>query len=56
VFNAGATYDRGKLHFKVNAYNFTDETYFRPASGDTNGQLVSVMPGQRWEASLKVDF
>lgn len=56
VFNAGATYDRGKLHFKFNAYNFTDEVYFRPASGDTNGQLVSVMPGQRWEASLKVDF
>lgn len=56
VFNAGFTYDRGKLHFKFNGYNFTDETYYRPASGDTNGQLVSVMPGQRWEASLKVDF
>jgi len=56
VFNTGATYDRGKMHFKVNAYNFTDERYFRPASGDTSGQLVSVMPGQRWEVSVKMDF
>lgn len=56
VFNAGVTYDRGKVHLKLNGYNFTDERYFRPASGDTNGQLVSVMPGRRWEASIKVDF
>jgi iron complex outermembrane recepter protein len=56
VWNAGFTYDRGKLHMKLNGYNFTDERYFRPASGDTNGQLISVMPGRRWEASLKVDF
>jgi iron complex outermembrane recepter protein len=56
TFNAGVTFDRGKVHVKLNGYNFTDERYFRPASGDTNGQLVSVMPGRRWEASLKVDF
>jgi iron complex outermembrane recepter protein len=56
VFNTGATFDRGKMHLKLNAYNFTDKRYFRPASGDTNGQLVSVMPGQRWEVSLKMDF
>jgi len=56
VFNTGVTYDRGKIHVKFNGYNFTDKRYFRPASGDTNGQLVSVMPGQRWEASMKVDF
>ncbi|HMN43706.1 MAG TPA: TonB-dependent receptor [Povalibacter sp.] len=56
VYNAGVTWDKGKVHVKLNGYNFTDERYFRPASGDTNGQLVSVMPGRRWEASLKVDF
>ncbi len=56
VYNAGVTWDKGKVHVKVNGYNFTDERYFRPASGDTNGQLISVMPGRRWEASLKVDF
>lgn len=56
VFNMGLTYDRGKIHVKFNGFNFTDKRYFRPPSGDTNGQLVSVMPGQRWEASLKVDF
>lgn len=56
VYNAGLTYDRGKMHWKLNGYNFTDERYFRPASGDTNGQLLSVMPGRRWEMSLKVDF
>jgi len=56
VFNAGLTYDRGKVHAKLNAYNFLDERYFRPASGDTNGQLISVMPGMRWELSMKVDF
>ncbi|HKE95398.1 MAG TPA: TonB-dependent receptor plug domain-containing protein [Povalibacter sp.] len=56
VYNAGLTYDRAKMHVKLNAFNFTDERYFRPAAGDTNGQLVSVMPGRRWEASVKVDF
>lgn len=56
VFNTGVTYDRGKMHFKINGFNFLDERYFRPASGDTNGQLISVMPGRRWEASIKMDF
>lgn len=56
VFNAGITYDRAKMHFKLNGYNVTDKVYFRPASGDTNGQLISVMPGQRWEASMRMDF
>ena len=56
TFNIGATYDRGKMHLKVNGYNITDEVYFRAASGDTSGQLVSIMPGARWEASIKVDF
>lgn len=56
VYNIGFTYDTGKMHFKINGYNFTDERYFRPASGDSNGQLISVMPGRRWEASLKMDF
>ena len=56
VYNLGFTYDRGKMHFKVNGFNFTNERYFRPAAGDTNGQLLSVMPGRRWEASLKMDF
>jgi iron complex outermembrane recepter protein len=56
VFNIGATYDVGKVHLKVNGFNISDEVYFRAASGDTSGQLVSVMPGPRWEASIKVDF
>ncbi len=56
VFNAGVTFDRAKMHFKLNGYNVTDEVYFRPASGDTNGQLVSVMPAKRWEASFRMDF
>ncbi|MET0660350.1 MAG: TonB-dependent receptor plug domain-containing protein [Steroidobacteraceae bacterium] len=56
VFNAGVTYDLGKLHLKLNGYNISDERYFRPASGDTNGQLISVMPGARWELSMKLDF
>jgi iron complex outermembrane receptor protein len=56
VLNAGVTYDRSRVHAKLNVYNFLDERYFRPASGDTNGQLLSVMPGRRWELSMKVDF
>jgi hypothetical protein len=56
VFNAGITYDHERMHFKLNGYNVTDVVYFRPASGDTNGQLVSVMPTKRWEASFRMTF
>lgn len=52
----GATLDKGNMHLKFNVYNAFDEVYFRAATGDTNGQLVSVMSGRRWEISLKADF
>ncbi|HEU5136588.1 MAG TPA: TonB-dependent receptor [Steroidobacteraceae bacterium] len=56
VGNVGVTYDRGQWHVKGNAYNVTDERYFRGRSSDTNSQLMSVMPGRRWELTVKKDF
>ena len=56
VGNVGVTYDRGQWHVKGNAYNVTDERYFRGRTNDTNSQLMSVMPGRRWELTVKKDF
>jgi iron complex outermembrane receptor protein len=56
VGNVGVTYDRNQWHVKGNAYNVTDERYFRGRSSDTNSQLMSVMPGRRWELTVKKDF
>jgi iron complex outermembrane receptor protein len=56
VGNLGFTYDKGQWHVKANGYNVTDERYFRGRSNDTNSQLMSVMPGRRWEVTLKKDF
>ena len=56
VGNVGVTYDRNQWHVKGNAYNVTDERYFRGRTNDTNSQLMSVMPGRRWELTVKKDF
>lgn len=56
VVNTALSYDRGKWHFKFNAYNLFDELYFRGGTGDTNTNLVSVLPGRRYELTAKFDF
>ncbi len=43
-------------HFKPNAYNVTDERYFRANISDNGGKLVSAMPSARWEFTLRKDF
>ncbi|MFT4046274.1 MAG: TonB-dependent receptor [Solimonas sp.] len=56
VANVAATYDYKSMHFKVNGYNIFDERYFRAPISDTNPNLVSVMPGVRWEFTTRYDF
>ncbi|WP_084615962.1 TonB-dependent receptor [Solimonas flava] len=56
VMNLAFTYDRADWHFKVNGYNVTDERYFRARNSATTPGLISVMPGARWEATVKLDF
>jgi outer membrane receptor protein involved in Fe transport len=56
VFNAGFTWDVEKWKLRLNGYNLTDELYFRARSSDTGAQLISVMPGRRWELAAKYEF
>ena len=37
--NVGVTFDRDSWHVKGNAYNVTDERYFRGRSSDTNSSV-----------------
>lgn len=55
IYNVGATWDSKKVHLKVNAYNVTDEIDFRAGNGG-NSSLMSVLPGRRYEFSMKVDL
>jgi outer membrane receptor protein involved in Fe transport len=55
ILNAGLTWDKERLHLKVNVYNLTDELTFRAGNGG-NPNLLSVLPDRRYEFSLKLDF
>jgi iron complex outermembrane receptor protein len=54
--NAGVTYDKGNWHLRVNGYNVLDEVTFRARNTDTGTNLLSVMPGARYEVTAKLDF
>lgn len=56
VANAALTYDVGKWHYKLNGYNIFDERYFRARNSDTGASLASVMAGERYEFTVKLDF
>lgn len=56
VANGAVTYNKGKWQLKVNGYNLFDELYFRGRNSDTGTNLVSVMPGRRYEVTVKLDF
>ena len=55
IWNFGATWDSAKIHLKANVYNATDDIIFRAGNGG-NYSLLSVLPGRRYEISLKVDL
>ncbi len=55
IWNFGATWDSAKVHLKGNVYNATDDITFRAGNGG-NYSLLSVLPGRRYEISLKVDL
>lgn len=55
IVNLGATWDSAKVHLKGNVYNLDDDIDFRAGNGG-NSSLMSVMPGRRYEISLKVDL
>ncbi|RYY75389.1 MAG: TonB-dependent receptor [Gammaproteobacteria bacterium] len=55
IINLGVTWDNAKIHLKGNVYNLDDDIDFRAGNGG-NSMLMSVMPGRRYELSLKVDL
>jgi outer membrane receptor protein involved in Fe transport len=55
VLNGGITYDIGRLHLKINAFNLANKVYMK-ASIAGNINLLSVSPRQRFELSAKMDF
>jgi hypothetical protein len=55
IWNFGATWDSAKIHLKGNVYNAKDDITFRAGNGG-NYSLLSVLPGRRYEISLKVDL
>jgi hypothetical protein len=55
LFDLGATYDHGNLHLRVSSFNITDKRYFQSGQ-TTNANLLTVMPGRRWQLQLKADF
>ena len=55
LYDAGVTWDHGNLHLRGSMFNLTDERYFQMGQ-TTNSQLLSVMPGRRWQLQLKAEF
>ncbi len=56
TMNTGFTYDRNRLHLKLSGFNVLDQRYFRASTGDTNVNLVSVMPGATVQFQAKLDY
>lgn len=57
VFNASVSWSVGRWDLKADLFNFTDERYFKPRTGDTLGDaLAQAMPGRRWQASIRYRF
>jgi outer membrane receptor protein involved in Fe transport len=56
VLNTGATWDYNNWHVQLNVNNALDERYFLARNGDTVSQLVSVLPGRNWTATIKHEF
>lgn len=55
VLNAGVTYDKGRMHLKLNGFNLANKNYWRGSIAG-NPNLLSSMPTQRFELSAKFDF
>jgi iron complex outermembrane receptor protein len=55
LFDAGATYDHGNMHLRASMFNVADKRYFQSGQ-TTNANLLTVMPGRRWQLQLKADF
>jgi iron complex outermembrane recepter protein len=57
VFNVGVSWELDNWQVKCDLLNASDERYFRARTGDTLGdQLVSAMPGRRWQLTLRSRF
>jgi iron complex outermembrane receptor protein len=57
VFNVGLHWELRRWQLKYDMLNVFDERYFRARTGDTLGdQLVSAMPGRRWQITLRTRF
>jgi iron complex outermembrane recepter protein len=55
LFDAGVTFDHRNLHLRFSEFNIADTRYFQQGQS-TNANLLTVMPGRRWQFQLKVDF
>jgi hypothetical protein len=55
VLNTGVTYDRGRLHVKLNGFNIANKIYWKSGIGG-NVNLLSAMPRLRFELSAKMEF
>jgi outer membrane receptor protein involved in Fe transport len=40
---------------RLSGFNITDKRYFQQGTA-TNANLLTVMPGRRWQLQLKIDF
>jgi len=56
TMNTGFTYDHNRIHLKLSGFNVLDKRYFRAGTGDTNVNLVSVMPGTAIQFQAKLDY
>jgi iron complex outermembrane recepter protein len=55
LFDGGVSYDRGNLHLRWSVFNIADKRYFQSGTS-TNANLLTVMPGRRWQLQLKAEF
>jgi hypothetical protein len=55
LYDAGVTFDHGNMHLRGSMFNITDERYFQMGQ-TTNANLLTVMPGRRWQLQLKMEF
>ncbi len=57
VYDIGMFWESRDWSLKVDAFNLTNERYFRARTGDTLGDVIAqAMPGRRWQLTAKYKF
>lgn len=56
VINTGVSWDKQRWHLRLNGYNINNKLYFRARNNDSTDNTATVMPGQTYQFTAKLDF